>query len=384
MPTRPTWTGSIQISLVSIGVKIFPATNSGRQVEFHQIDRKTHKRVHHRECRRGGRSRKSGYRQRLRVCQRQIHRDRSRGAESASSSDCDHNADPPIYQGGILAAGAGSPFAKLVPMIAEGLRANFCSSADTARKLIEQDPPSLAIIDHAIAHDNATAVLEVLRSTKGGELPVVMVAAREHEEKGITDWLTTPFTDSYARTKIRAWVLRESCRWIRAPIPENEPARLTSLRALDLLDTEPEERFDRITRVATALFNVPMATITLVDERRQWFKSCQGTAGREDPRDASFCAHVVSNREPMIVVDTLSDERFADNPLVLGGPRIRFYAGYPLTLDDGSCIGTLCLLDTRPRTLKEPDLEQLRDLALIVMGQFQALKVERAQRSRQV
>ena len=79
-----------------------------------------------------------------------------------------------------------------------------------------------------------------------------MVAAREHEEEEVTDWLTTPFTESYARTKIRAWVLRESCRWIRAPIPENEPARLTSLRALDLLDTEPEERFDRITRVATA------------------------------------------------------------------------------------------------------------------------------------
>ena len=261
-------------------------------------------------------------------------------------------------------------------VLAEGLRANFCSNADTARKVIEQDPPSLAIV----AHNNETAVFELLRSTKGGEFPVVMVAARQHEEKGVSDWLTTPFTDSYVRTKIRAWVLRESCRWIRAPIPEDEPARLTSLHALDLLDTEPEERFDRITRVATALFKVPMATITLVDERRQWFKSCQGTAGREDPRDASFCAHVISSREPMIVVDTLGDERFADNPLVLGGPRIRFYAGYPLTLDDGSCVGTLCLLDKRPRTFERLDLEQLRDLAQIVMEQFQASKVERAQR----
>jgi len=266
---------------------------------------------------------------------------------------------------------------------AEGLRDNFCSSPDMARRLIAQDPPSLAIIDHAFADHNEKAVLDVLRSTKGGELPVVMVAAREHEEKGVTDWLTTPFTDSYARTKIRAWVLREACRWIRAPIPEDEPARLTSLRALNLLDTEPEERFDRITRLATALFNVPKATITLVDESRQWFKSCQGTAGREDPRDASFCAHVVYNREPMIVVDTLCDERFADNPLVLGGPRIRFYAGYPLTLDDGSCIGTLCLLDTRPRTFEESDLEQLRDLALIIMEQFQSSTVEVARRSGQ-
>jgi GAF domain-containing protein len=255
---------------------------------------------------------------------------------------------------------------------AEGLRATFCSSSDMARKHIAKDLPSLAIIDHAIADDSGEEILDVLRATKGGEFPVVMVAAREHEERRVTDWLTTPFTQSYARAKIRAWVLREACRWIRAPIPRDEPARLTSLRALNLLDTEPEERFDRITRLAIALFNVPMATITLVDEGQQWFKSCQGTAGREDPRDASFCAHVVYNREPMIVVDTLNDERFADNPLVLGGPRIRFYAGYPLTLDDGSCIGTLCLLDTRPHTLKQIDFEQLRDLALIVMEQFRA------------
>ena len=262
-------------------------------------------------------------------------------------------------------------------VLAEGLRANFCSCADTARKVIEQDRPSLAIIDHA-AHDDETAVLEVIRSTIGSEPPVVMVAAQQHEENRVTDWLTPPFTNSYARTKIRAWILRESCRWIRAPIPDDEPARLASLRALDLLDTEPEERFDRITRTATALFNVPMATISLVDESRQWFKSCQGTAGREDPRDASFCAHVVSNREPMIVVDTLGDDRFADNPLVLGGPRIRFYAGYPLTLDDGSCVGTLCLLDTRPHLFKTPDIDRLRDLALMVMEQFQAPKTGRA------
>ena len=258
---------------------------------------------------------------------------------------------------------------------AEGLRANFCSSAETARKLIEQDPPSLAIIDHAVADDDK--VLGALRAIKD-ELPIVMVAAHERQEVDVTDWLTTPFTDSYARTKIRAWVLREACRWIRAPISENEPARLRSLRELNILDTEPEERFDRITRVAAALFNVPMATITLLDESRQWFKSCQGTAGREDPRDASFCAHVVYNREPMVVVDTLRDERFADNPLVLGGPRIRFYAGYPVTLSDGCCIGTLCLLDTRPRTFEAIDLKQLRDLALIVMEQFQALKVGHA------
>jgi phosphoribosyl 1,2-cyclic phosphodiesterase len=263
-------------------------------------------------------------------------------------------------------------------VIAEGLRANFCSSADTARKAIEQDPPSLAMIDA----DSETSVLELLRSTMGEGLPVVMVAASEPDDKGVSDWLTTPFTDSYARTKIRAWILRETCRWTRAPIPENESVRISSVQALGLLDTEPEERFDRITRVATALFNVPMATITLIDESRQWFKSCQGTAGREDSRDASFCAHVVFKREPMVVADTLCDDRFADNPLVHSGPRIRFYAGYPLTLDDGSCVGTLCLLDARPRILDDAELELLRDLALVVTEQFQVSKVERTRETR--
>lgn len=253
---------------------------------------------------------------------------------------------------------------------AEGLRANFCATVDAAGKLIERDPPSLAMIDHATG--SKSSFLPLLRSTRSDGFPVVGVAGEEKKQDGIDDWLITPFTQSYARAKIRAWILRESCRWRRAAIPEDEPSRLTSLRALGLLDTEPEERFDRITRVATALFSVPMATITLVDERRQWFKSCQGTSGREDPRDASFCAHVVADREPIIVVDTLSDDRFADNPLVRGGPRIRFYAGHPLTLGNGSCVGTLCLLDTRPRMLMAPDRERLRDLALMVMEQFQS------------
>jgi len=255
---------------------------------------------------------------------------------------------------------------------AEGLRATFCSCSETARELIARDSPSLAIIDDAGSDDAGAAVLDVIRE-KERELPVVMVAEREQQGYGVTDWLTTPFTESYARTKMRAWVLRESCRWARAPVPDNEPARLKSLRALGLLDTEPEERFDRVTRLAAVLFDVPVATITLVDESRQWFKSRQGTALRETPRDASFCAHVIHHQKPMVVADTLKDSRFADNPLVLGGPRIRFYAGYPLILDDGCCVGTLCMLDTRPRTLDQPDLERLRDLALIVTEQFQAL-----------
>ena len=101
----------------------------------------------------------------------------------------------------------------------------------------------------------------------------------------------------------------------------------------------------------------------MVDENRQWFKSCYGLNVKETSRDAAFCAHVVHDREPMVVPDTFLDARFADNPLVIDEPRIRFYAGYPLILDDGACIGTLCVFDTRPRPLEGADLARLRDLA---------------------
>ena len=250
---------------------------------------------------------------------------------------------------------------------AEGARVNFFSDLDAARTLIARDRPSLAMIEHDTARGDGIALCHEIRKTEADRLPVVIVAEREEAAAGaaagVTDWLIMPFTSSYARTKIRAWILRAACRWMRAPIPQDEDRRIASLHEIKILDTEPNERFDRVTRLASALFNVPMAMISLIDEDRQWFKSCVGTSTRENPRDVSFCAHVVFSREPMIVADAFQDMRFADNPLVINEPRIRFYAGYPLILDDGSCIGTLCLLDTRPRTLDGPDLERLHDLA---------------------
>ncbi|WFU83727.1 MBL fold metallo-hydrolase [Bradyrhizobium sp. CIAT3101] len=261
---------------------------------------------------------------------------------------------------------------------AEGLRANFCASAEAAQAIISRDPPSLAIIDRDAARDSR-GICEAIRGMNDDNLPVVAIAGDEDTEDGVKDWLITPFTESYARTKMRAWVLREACRWVRAPVPEDEEKRLASMRELGLLDSPPEERFDRITRLAVALFNVPMATITFIDENRQWFKSRRGVAVQENPRDVSFCAHVVYHREPVIVSDALRDDRVADNPLVRGGPRIRFYAGYPLNLADGTCIGTLCLLDTRPRDMSEDQLAQLKDLAGIAADEIRAIdsKVKR-------
>jgi DNA-binding response OmpR family regulator len=261
---------------------------------------------------------------------------------------------------------------------AEGVRTLFFTGTEEARKLIAKDRPSLAILEHDIPRIDGIATCRAIRRDEhDGEdqLPVVVVAGREEpgagRAAGVTDWLIKPIKGSFARTKIRAWVMRTACRWMRAPIPSDEAQRLASLRGTKILDTEPEERFDRITRLAAALFNVPIALVSLVDEDRQWFKSCYGLNTKETSRDVAFCAHVVSDREPMIVSDTFQDERFADNPMVIDDPRIRFYAGCPLILDDGSCIGSLCLIDTRPRFLDEPERARLRDLAALTVRELQ-------------
>src|SRR3989304_6783290 len=140
---------------------------------------------------------------------------------------------------------------------------------------------------------------------------------------------------------------------LRPPIPEEERARLSTLRELKILDTPAEERFDRITRIASRLFDVPIAVISLVDADRQWFKSCVGLSITETPREISFCAHAIMSDEIMYVSDTHADERFSDNPLVIGEPFIRFYAGCPLPGPDGRSLGTLCIVDRRPRELSD-------------------------------
>ena len=260
---------------------------------------------------------------------------------------------------------------------AEGIRAHFISDISEAKKIIAEERPYLAIIEHDLPDVDGIAVSREIRQIEGGDahqLPLVMVAPRDETPAdaaaGITDWLIKPFSDSYARTKIRSWVLRTACRWIRAATPNDEAKRITSLRQLGILDTEPEERFDRVTRLAAAVFDVPVVLISLLDKDRNWFKSCFGISLREAPRDSAFCAHVIFSREPVIVEDTFSDDRFADNPLVINEPRVRFYAGYPLILEDGSCIGTLCLFDIRPRSMDENDLERLHDLADIALQEI--------------
>lgn len=157
--------------------------------------------------------------------------------------------------------------------------------------------------------------------------------------------------------------------------PADENKRLETLRSLKILDTSPEERFDRLTRLAKRLFGVPISLISLVDDDRQWFKSNMGLSATETPRDVSFCGHAILGDEAFIVPDAALDARFSDNPLVTGDPNIRFYAGCPLTVSNGSKIGTLCLLDRQPRVLSDDDRDLLADLAAMAEQEIAAVQL---------
>ena len=158
-------------------------------------------------------------------------------------------------------------------------------------------------------------------------------------------------------------------------ITEDEQARLETLRSLDILDTLPEERFDRLARMAKRMFGVPIALVSLVDENRQWFKSSIGLVdASETSRDVSFCGHAILDNGVFVIPNTLEDPRFADNPLVLNDLNIRFYAGCPLAVN-GYKLGTLCIIDQTPRSFGKEDIEALKDLASMVERELAAVQL---------
>jgi GAF domain-containing protein len=149
-----------------------------------------------------------------------------------------------------------------------------------------------------------------------------------------------------------------------APIPQNEEERLTALHRMAILDTAPEHRFDFLTKEATEKLHVPISTLTIIDSKREWFKSAQGLKEKENDRAISFCAHALLASVLFVVEDTLKDPRFADNPMVIGSPFIRFYAGMAITdHKTGLPIGVFCIKDTKPRKLNLEETNILMDLA---------------------
>ncbi|SEF55268.1 sensor domain-containing diguanylate cyclase [Vibrio hangzhouensis] len=156
-----------------------------------------------------------------------------------------------------------------------------------------------------------------------------------------------------------------------APIPANDDYRLRLIQQLNLLDT-PEERFDRVTRLARRMFGVDIALVSIVDKKRQWFKSSAGLQVEETARDVSFCGHAILGDEPFIIPDASKDVRFNDNPLVLDEPKVRFYAGVPLKLKEGVKVGTLCIVDSQPRHFTDQQVQDLIDLAKLAEIELEA------------
>jgi GAF domain-containing protein len=149
-----------------------------------------------------------------------------------------------------------------------------------------------------------------------------------------------------------------------AAIPQDEATRLRSLAALNVLDSAPEPEFDALVKAAALVCGVPISLISLVDAERQWFKASIGLAGlHEVPREIGFCAHSILDQDLLEIEDASRDPRFAANPLVTGAPGIRFYAGAPLNLLDGTCVGSLCVIDHQPRRLDSTQREILLHLA---------------------
>ncbi len=259
----------------------------------------------------------------------------------------------------------------------DGFRLLVATDGASALRIARsEERPALIILERHLPGCDGIEVCRALRGDEGSygsDVPIIMFSTKEDpidmqaaSDAGVTDWLIKPVSATYARTRVRAWALRTTCRWSRAPLPKDEEERVRALRRLSILDTWPEERFDRLTRLAAALLDVPIALISLVDVDRQWFKSSYGLGVRQTPREVAFCAHAILGEDILVVSDALLDPRFADNPVVTGDPHVRFYAGVPLTVAGGSRVGTLCLVDHRPRELDDTAKRLLRDLGTLV------------------
>ena len=262
----------------------------------------------------------------------------------------------------------------------EGLEIWETTDQDEAIVIARTRTPAIVVLedsaDGSVVKEFARAIGD-LDTPPDGAISLIAVSAEGTgpigaDDLDITDSFVWPASNGYIRTKLRAWLLRRACRWRPAPLPDDETARLRSLHDLGVLDTEAESRFDRYTAMASEALDVPVALISLVDEDRQWFKSARGLEATETPREMAFCSHAILGDGVFQIPDALDDPRFADNPLVVDDPRVRFYAGAPLTLSDGTTPGTLCVIDHRPRVLRDDQLAELRRLAALVAQELEA------------
>lgn len=155
------------------------------------------------------------------------------------------------------------------------------------------------------------------------------------------------------------------------PAPGNDAARVAALEKYAILDSEPEQAFDDLAKLATFICKTPIALVSLIDGERQWFKSKIGTDAKETPREVAICSTAIQQSDVFVVPDAQKDERFRNNPLVVSEPHIRFYAGAPLITEDGFALGTLCVLDLVPHEFSHEQKEALKTLGRLVLAQME-------------
>jgi GAF domain len=245
-------------------------------------------------------------------------------------------------------------------------------------------PPTMFVISSDAKYQdcgNGVDLCRKIRDEYGNDIPVLLIAKNcvekenlktEADDQGVavTDWMVAP-TPAYLRTRMRMAIARNPCRWIPPEKPKNELQRLDTLRALKLSET-PEERYDTLVKLVKTAMQVETALLNLVDEDYQWTKSCpmMPKGMPRLPRDLSFCGHAILQDDLMIVNDTLRDNRFADNPLVKEGMKLRFYAGCPISIPSARTgenynVGTLCLASSKPRKLTEHEQDMFRQFGAL-------------------
>src|SRR3954467_358496 len=280
----------------------------------------------------------------------------------------------------LLAVGGKTDRVKFNDILVESRFAVRIANDGTAGlRILPQDPPDALVVGLKLPILDGRQVVHAARTVVGlVDMPIIVIAPEGTEtqttdllSQGVDDVLYEPLDPGRFRARVTA-VMRSRGLWaeteevMRPLIPQDEAERLVEFRLSAAVDAKPEERFDKITRMAAKVFAAPFAGISFVEGERQWFKSKQGLAVPDSSRVLSFCGHAITGSEIFVVEDMALDPRFAENPLVVDEPHIRFYAAQPVRGPGGHNVGTLCIMDKAPREFSEEDGETLRDLGEMV------------------
>src|SRR5882762_5687030 len=303
-------------------------------------------------------------------------------AELVQELDADGMAKPSRV---LLAVGDKADRVRFNDVLVEARFAVQIANDGAALGILAQDPPDALVVGLRLPILDGRQVVHAARTVVGlVDIPIIVIAPAGSEQEtndllsqGVDDVLHEPIDVGRFRARVTA-VMRSRGLWaeteevMRPLIPQDEAERLVEFRLSAAVDADPEERFDKISRMTQKVFGAPFAGISLVEGERQWFKSAQGLPVGDSTRDLSFCGHAINGTEVFVVEDAVLDPRFAQNPLVLEEPRIRFYAGQPIRGPGGHNIGTLCIMDKQPREFSDEDRETLRDLGEMVEKELKA------------